>query len=77
MYDMDGKWLIDVHLNGGTYNPGHRNPELVAILKEALDRCYHGHTGLAVVTGDPRSGIAKSDTPPDGPTACLRGQLVQ
>lgn len=116
LYDMDGKRLIDVHLNGGTYNLGHRNPELVATLKDALDtydignhhfpsiaraelaeqlvqcspdglnhaifasgggeaidialksarygsgrrklvsleKCYHGHTGLAVATGDPR-----------------------
>lgn len=36
-YDMNGKQLMDVHLNGGTYNLGHRNPELVATLKEALD----------------------------------------
>jgi acetylornithine/succinyldiaminopimelate/putrescine aminotransferase len=38
LYDMDGARLIDVHLNGGTYNLGHRNPELVATLRQALDR---------------------------------------
>ncbi|APZ44500.1 aspartate aminotransferase family protein [Acidihalobacter ferrooxydans] len=116
LYDMDGKRLIDVHLNGGTYNLGHRNPELVQTLADALrefdignhhfpsiaraelaeklvryspdgldhviyasgggeaidialksaryatgkrkivslEKCYHGHTGLAVATGDPR-----------------------
>lgn len=116
LYDMDGKRLIDVHLNGGTYNLGHRNPEVVQTLIEVLDhfdignhhfpsiaraelaeqlvthspkglnkviyasgggeaidialksaryatrrrkivsleKCYHGHTGLAVATGDPR-----------------------
>ena len=116
LYDMDGKRLIDVHLNGGTYNLGHRNPELVQTLIDALqefdvgnhhfpsiaraelaeqlvqhspdglnhaiyasgggeaidialksarhamgkrkivslEKCYHGHTGLAVATGDPR-----------------------
>ncbi|NMM43633.1 aspartate aminotransferase family protein [Rhodospirillaceae bacterium KN72] len=32
LYDMDGRRLIDVHLNGGTYNLGHRNPELVEVL---------------------------------------------
>jgi len=37
LYDMSGKRLIDLHLNGGTYNFGHRNPELVATLKSALD----------------------------------------
>src|SRR5258707_6893731 len=29
IWDMSGIRLIDVHLNGGTYNLGHRNPELV------------------------------------------------
>ncbi len=37
LYDMDGRRLIDLHLNGGTYNLGHRHPELVATLKTALD----------------------------------------
>ncbi len=37
LYDMSGKRLIDLHLNGGTYNFGHRHPELVATLKSALD----------------------------------------
>jgi acetylornithine/succinyldiaminopimelate/putrescine aminotransferase len=116
IWDMSGIRLIDVHLNGGTYNLGHRNPELVeaitigmrsfdignhhfpssarAALAEALVRtappgitkvvygsgggeaidialktarhatkrrkivsiikAYHGHTGLAVATGDDR-----------------------
>ena len=116
LYDMDGRRLIDVHLNGGTYNVGHRNPEVVRAVREGMDhfdignhhfpslmrtklaeklaevtppglhysiygsgggeaidialktarhatqrrkiisiqRCYHGHTGLAVQTGDQR-----------------------
>ena len=116
LYDMDGMRLIDVHLNGGTYNLGHRNPEVIQVLIEAMDhfdignhhfpslartrlaeelcrltpgdlqytvfasggaeavdialktarnasgrrkivsviKAYHGHTGLAVQTGDPR-----------------------
>lgn len=32
LHDMDGRRLIDVHLNGGTYNLGHRNPELIEVL---------------------------------------------
>jgi acetylornithine/succinyldiaminopimelate/putrescine aminotransferase len=116
LYDLAGKRLIDVHLNGGTYNLGHRNPEVVSALVEgtrqfdignhhfpsmartalarelirsapeglakvvyasgggeAIDialktarhatgrrkivsivKAYHGHTGLAVATGDER-----------------------
>jgi putrescine aminotransferase len=36
-YDMNGKQLMDVHLNGGTYNLGHRNSEIIETLKQAMD----------------------------------------
>ncbi len=36
IWDMDGHELLDFHLNGGTYNLGHRNPEALAALGEAL-----------------------------------------
>ncbi|GBQ27316.1 hypothetical protein AA0472_2380 [Acetobacter estunensis NRIC 0472] len=124
--DVDGHELIDVHLNGGTYNLGHRNPDLIAALTEALKyfdignhhfpspsrtalamkllklsgkpfervayatsgseaidlaiksaryatkrrriisirKAYHGHTGLAVATGDERfSQLFLADRP--------------
>lgn len=130
IYDMSGKRLIDVHLNGGTYNLGHRNPEVVQAVTvamqhfdignhhfpslartalaealvssapegltkviygsgggEAIDialktarhatgkrrilsiiKAYHGHTGLAVGTGDDRfSKLFLSDNPEDFP----------
>lgn len=115
LWDMDGRRLIDVHLNGGTYTFGHRNPEIMGAVEEGMkhfdignhhfpslmrtklaealvktmpgmqyaiygsgggeaidialktarhatrrrkiigiQRCYHGHTGLAVQVGDPR-----------------------
>jgi acetylornithine/succinyldiaminopimelate/putrescine aminotransferase len=125
-WDMDGRRLIDVHLNGGTYNLGHRNPEVMAAVTSAMDRfdignhhfpslartalaealvrtapstltkvayasgggeavdialksarhatgrrgivsivkAYHGHTGLAVATGDERfSRLFLADRP--------------
>ncbi|MDH3690055.1 MAG: aminotransferase class III-fold pyridoxal phosphate-dependent enzyme [Gammaproteobacteria bacterium] len=128
LYDMDGRRLIDVHLNGGTYNIGHRNPEVIAAVQEgmkhfdignhhfpslmrtelaeklyectpdglqysiygsggaeaidialksarhatqrrkiiSIQRCYHGHTGIAVACGDPRfSKLFLSDGPED------------
>ena len=43
LYDMDGKRLIDVHLNGGTYNLGHRNPELLEVLNAAGRRFDMGN----------------------------------
>jgi len=42
-WDMDGSKLFDVHINGGTFNLGHRNPELIATLKEALDHYDMGN----------------------------------
>jgi acetylornithine/succinyldiaminopimelate/putrescine aminotransferase len=36
IWDLDGRELLDLHLNGGTYNLGHRNPEVLAALQEAL-----------------------------------------
>jgi acetylornithine/succinyldiaminopimelate/putrescine aminotransferase len=36
LYDTSGKRLIDVHLNGGTYNLGHRNRELIEALEWAM-----------------------------------------
>jgi acetylornithine/succinyldiaminopimelate/putrescine aminotransferase len=130
LWDMDGRRLIDTHLNGGTYNLGHRNPEIVAALTDAMGRfdignhhfpslartalaeallatapegltkvaygtgggeavdialktarhatgrrkivsivkAYHGHTGLAVATGDDRfSALFLSDRPEEFP----------
>jgi acetylornithine/succinyldiaminopimelate/putrescine aminotransferase len=126
LWDMSGKRLIDAHLNGGTYNVGHRNPEVMAAIAQAMHRfdignhhfpslartalaealvssappgltkviygsgggeaidialktarhatgrrkivsiikAYHGHTGLAVTTGDERfAKLFLSDRP--------------
>lgn len=41
--DVDGHELIDLHLNGGTYNLGHRHPELVQVMKDALDHVDMGN----------------------------------
>jgi acetylornithine/succinyldiaminopimelate/putrescine aminotransferase len=37
-WDMEGRRLIDLHLNGGTYNLGHRNPELITTIELAMQR---------------------------------------
>lgn len=47
IWDIDGRELIDCHINGGTYNLGHRNPELVAVLKNALDHLDIGNHHFA------------------------------
>jgi acetylornithine/succinyldiaminopimelate/putrescine aminotransferase len=43
LYDMNGKRLIDVHLNGGTYNLGHRNAELIKTIEDGMDRMDIGN----------------------------------
>ena len=43
LYDMDGRRLVDVHLNGGTYNLGHRNPELIEVLNAGARRFDMGN----------------------------------
>jgi len=35
MWDVDGHEVMDFHLNGGTFNLGHRNPEIVDTMLEA------------------------------------------
>ena len=36
LWDTDGRELLDLHLNGGTFNLGHRNPELSRLLADSL-----------------------------------------
>jgi hypothetical protein len=43
MFDVDGRSWLDLHLNGGVFNLGHRNPELVATLVSALDELDIGN----------------------------------
>jgi acetylornithine/succinyldiaminopimelate/putrescine aminotransferase len=43
MWDLDGRELLDLHLNGGTFNLGHRHPALVDELRVALDRLDIGN----------------------------------
>ena len=35
-WDVDGRELLDLHLNGGTFSLGHRNPELIKVLADGL-----------------------------------------
>src|ERR1700758_2780641 len=36
-WDIDGQGFLDFHLNGGVFTLGHRNPELLAILRTSLE----------------------------------------
>ena len=43
IHDVDGRSWLDLHLNGGVFNLGHRNPELIAVLVDALDELDIGN----------------------------------
>jgi acetylornithine/succinyldiaminopimelate/putrescine aminotransferase len=43
IHDVDGRSWLDLHLNGGVFNLGHRNPELVTTLIGALDELDIGN----------------------------------
>ena len=50
IWDLDGRELIDLHLNGGTFNLGHRNPELLEAMVAAtaeVDIGNHHFASLA------------------------------
>jgi acetylornithine/succinyldiaminopimelate/putrescine aminotransferase len=72
IYDVEGKRLIDVHLNGGTYNLGHRNPEVAAAVTAAMQRFDIGNhhfpslarTALAEALVKTAPGAV--DSPPKG-----------
>jgi len=55
-WDIDGHELMDFHLNGGTFNLGHRNPEIVAALVEGLGTYDVGNHHFASV---PRAALAE------------------
>ena len=41
IWDLEGRELLDLHLNGGVFNLGHRHPEVVAALREAARHARH------------------------------------
>lgn len=48
-WDLDGKKYMNLHLNGGTFNLGHRNPEVMNTLIQAMEEVDIGnhHFGSA------------------------------
>ncbi|MGO2663721.1 class-III pyridoxal-phosphate-dependent aminotransferase [Mycetocola reblochoni] len=63
--DLDGHRLIDMHLNGGTYNIGHRNPRAIAALTRALEHADVGNHHFPAVA---RTALARElvRTAPEG-----------
>src|SRR4028118_1105670 len=72
IYDMSGKRLLDVHLNGGTYNIGHRNAEVVAAVAQAMSHFDIGNHHFPALT---RTALAEAlvTTAPEGLTKVIYG----
>jgi acetylornithine/succinyldiaminopimelate/putrescine aminotransferase len=47
LWDLDEREFLDLHLNGGTFNLGHRNPELVATITDAMGELDIGNHHFA------------------------------
>lgn len=56
-WDRDGRELLDLHLNGGTFNLGHRHPALVDCLSRAMD---HWDIGNHHFPSGPRAELARA-----------------
>jgi acetylornithine/succinyldiaminopimelate/putrescine aminotransferase len=48
--DMDGQRFLDIHINGGTFNLGHRNPELIQAMIEATQEFDIGNHHFPSIT---------------------------
>src|SRR4030081_157168 len=64
LYDMSGRRLIDTHLNGGTYNLGHRNPEVVAAVTAAMQRFDIGNHHFPSLARTARAEALVQTAPP-------------
>ncbi len=71
-YDLDGKKLMDVHINGGTYSLGHRNPEVINALIEGTKQCDMGNHHFPSVV---KAALAKTviESSPEGMTHVIYG----
>src|ERR1700753_280276 len=69
IYDVDGKRLIDTHLNGGTYNLGHRNSEVVAAVTAGMQRFDIGNHHFPSLVRNTLAEALVQTAPPGSPLA--------
>jgi 4-aminobutyrate aminotransferase-like enzyme len=76
IHDVTGKPLIDMHLNGGTYNLGHRNPEIIAAVTEAMGYFDVGNHHFPSIA---RTALAKAlvETAPEGISKVMFDRAAQ
>jgi putrescine aminotransferase len=74
-WDVDGRRYFDCHVCGGIYNLGHRNPEVLAAVRSALDRLDIGNHHLVSTE---RSRLAQKlvDSAGEGPQGERMGRVM-
>lgn len=65
LYDMSGRRLIDMHLNGGTYNLGHRNPEVVRAISDGMNHFDIGNHHFPALTRTALAEALIASAPPN------------
>ncbi len=65
LYDLDGRRLIDMHLNGGTYNLGHRNAELIEVLNAGAKHFDMGNHHFPALARTALAEALAACTPPN------------
>ncbi len=68
IWDVDGHELQDFHLNGGTFNVGHRHPRVVAALEDALQTLDVGNHHFA---SEARAGLSEKLAAATGLRYCV------
>ncbi|MCX6030567.1 MAG: aminotransferase class III-fold pyridoxal phosphate-dependent enzyme [Chloroflexi bacterium] len=66
LYDADGRRFLNMHCNGGVFNLGHRNPQVIEAVRRGLDSYDIGNHHL---TSGPKALLAEKLA------ACLPGDL--
>ena len=69
-WDMDGKKYLDIHINGGTFNLGHRNPELIEAMIKATEDFDIGNHHFASA-GRAMLGKRMNEVTPEGLQYCV------
>jgi putrescine aminotransferase len=75
IWDVDGRKFYDCHVGGGIYNLGHRNPEVLAAVRGALERFDIGNHHLVSTE---RSHLAQKlvESAGTGPAGERMGRVV-
>ena len=76
-WDMDGRKLLDIHLNGGVYNLGHRNPEVIQAMIDARIEQNLTQQDLSQRTGITQADISRIENGTRNPSLAMVKRLAE